>query len=137
MVYEASNKPFRYLKGKVPARYWATKKKLTGMLKIFNECLRKTMPNHKNINKFVHFKIVAGCVDYDEEIIDGKFFWINCEVDERLICKLTDPSMRGQLRIGASPINLYGGGVVSETKAKLAKKISQEEVACVNKSINE
>ena len=132
-VYEASEKPFRYMKAKIPLRYWATKKKLTGMLRIFNPCLRQTLPNHKNVKKIVHFKIIAGCVDQSENI-EGKYFWIQCEVDERLISQLTDPTMRGALQLGASPINLYGGGIVGETKKKLAEKINMEAKEVTNKA---
>ena len=47
-------------------------------------------------------------------------------MDERIISKLTDPIMKGCFKIGASPIQLFGGGIVSETKEKLSKKITAE-----------
>ena len=135
VVYEAEERPFRYLKGKIPKRYWASKSKLTNMLRMFNPCLRKTLPNHKNVKKLVHFKIIAGCVDPEETIIDNKYFWIQIEVDERLIHILTEPGMRGTLKLGASPINLYGGGIVSETKEKLKLKITTAANEVIDKDI--
>ena len=126
VVYDASKKPFRYMKAKIPARLWSTKKRLTSLFTLFNECLRTPLPNHKGIMKNIHFKIVAGCTDYESEIKEGKYFWIQIEMDERIISKLTDPIMKGCFKIGASPIQLFGGGIVSETKEKLSKKITAE-----------
>jgi hypothetical protein len=126
VVYDASKKPFRYMKAKIPARLWSTKKRLTSLFSLFNECLRIPLPNHKGIMKNIHFKIVAGCTDYESEIKEGKYFWIQIEMDERMISKLTDPIMKGCLKIGASPIQLFGGGIVSETKEKLTKKLTAE-----------
>ena len=126
VVYDASKKPFRYMKAKIPKRLWSTKKRLTSLFSLFNECLRVPLPNHKGVMKHIHFKIVAGCTDYEAEIKEGKYFWIQLEMDERIISKLTDPAMKGCLRLGASPIQLFGGGIVAQTKEKLTKKLTDE-----------
>ena len=47
-------------------------------------------------------------------------------MDERIISRLTDPVMKGCLKVGASPIQLFGGGIVFETKEKLTKKLTDE-----------
>lgn len=128
MVYSASQKPFRYMKCKIPKKMWDTKKRLQALFKATNPCLNMKVPDETNPgkNRQVRFKIVAGCHDYEAEIIMNKFFWIQVEVDEKLMPILTGNEHRGALKLGASPINLIGGGIVSETKKQIERELTQQ-----------
>ena len=124
VVYSATEKPFRYMKCKVPKKMWNSKKKLQFLFKASNNCLNQKFPNSEGIPTPVHFKITAGCHNYKEEIIQNKFFWIQMEVDEKLMPTLTGTAQKGSLKLGASPINLLGGGIVSETKRQIEKSLA-------------
>lgn len=127
IVYSASQKPYRYMKCKVPKKFWDTKKRLQFCFKASNPCLRQRFPDAANPGKtkVAHFKITAGCFDKAAEMIDDKFFWVQVEIDEQLMPILTGSEMRGGLKLGASPINLIGGGIVSETKKNIEKELTQ------------
>lgn len=125
VVYSASQKPFRYMKCKVPKKMWNSKKKLQALFKASNNCLKTTFPNDEGVQILAHLKITAGCHNYREEIINDKFFWIQMEIDERLMPFLTGADQKGALKLGASPISLIGGGIVSETKKQIEKQLRQ------------
>jgi hypothetical protein len=124
VVYSATEKPFRYMKCKIPKKMWNTKRKLQCLFKASNNCLNQKIPNSEGVLSNVHFKITAGCHDYKEEIINNRFFWIQMEVDEKLMPTLTGINQKGSLKLGASPINLIGGGIVSETKKQIEKSLT-------------
>ena len=46
------------------------------------------------------------------------------EIDEKLMPTLTGTDQRGALKLGASPISLIGGGIVSETKKQIEKQLT-------------
>ena len=81
----------------------------------------KKMWNSEAVLADVHFIITAVCYDYKEEIINNKFFWIQMEVDEKLMPTLTGIDQRGSLKLGASSFNLIGGGIVQRLKSKLRR----------------
>jgi hypothetical protein len=124
VVYSASEKPFRYMKCKVPKKMWNSKKVLQALFKASNNCLKSTYPTDDGTQREVHFKITAGCHNYKEEIINNKFFWVQMEIDEKLMPTLTGTDQRGALKLGASPISLIGGGIVSETKKQIEKQLT-------------
>ena len=127
VVYSASQKPFRYMKCKIPKKMWDTKKRLQFLFRTTNNCLKNRVPDEANPGKtrLVRFKIVAGCHNYNAEIVNDRFFWIQIEVDELLMPILTGNEHRGALKLGASPITLIGGGIVSETKRNIEKQMTQ------------
>ena len=83
------------------------------------------MWNSEAVLADVHFIITAVCYDYKEEIINNKFFWIQMEVDEKLMPTLTGINQRGSLKLGASSFNLIGGGIVQRLKSKLRRILQQ------------
>ena len=48
---------------------------------------------------------------------------------------LTGNELKGALKLGASPINLIGGGIVSETKKNLEKQMTQHLDEIVDQDI--
>lgn len=135
VVYSASQKPFRYMKCKVPKKMWNSKKKLQALFKASNNCLRSTYANEEGVPTQVHFKITAGCHNYREEIVNNKFFWVQMEIDEKLMPTLTGMDQRGALKLGASPISLIGGGIVSETKKQIEKQLTGDLDALVEEEL--
>ena len=55
-----------------------------------------------------------------------EFFWLQVEVDKKLMPLLTGSEHRGALKLGASPINLIVGGIVLETKKQIEKDLIQQ-----------
>ena len=123
VVFDSENKPFRYMRAKVPSEMWANRKTVEGMFKACNRILTKKSRNDKGKRKAPHFKICYGCESYEQDLDEDNpnYFWIQFEVDEKLLNKLAD--MKGRLRLGANSIMLLGGGMVAKAKEVIANQL--------------
>jgi hypothetical protein len=121
VVYNADQRPFRFMKAKVPLRY-ARKQPdhLTWLLKCSNDILEEKYMGEDKVEKEYHFKVVNG-MSGEELDEDSKFFIVDIEVDEKLFKPLT--GMMGKLKLGCSFINLQGGGMVRAAKQAIRAKI--------------
>ena len=133
-VFTTLTKPFRYMQAKIPIRHWDCRATTEGLFRAFNKCLHKRIRNDNGKKKLPHFKICFGCedknIDLDEK--DPRYFWVQFEVDERLMPELI--SLKGRLRLGTCPIQLLGGGMVKCAKDKIAKDLELEVEVVKNSS---
>ena len=125
VVFDSESKPFRYMRAKVPAELWANRKTVEGMFKACNRILTKKAKTDKGKRKAPHFKICYGCENYEQDLDEdnSNFFWVQFEVDEKLLNKLAE--MKGRLRLGANNIMLLGGGMVAKAKEVIANQLKE------------
>jgi hypothetical protein len=129
IVYDADEKPFRYMKAKIPPKFWENEyEELEDLIRISNVCLTKKFKMENGEQRDFHFKIVGGMTDKkvdivcDEETNKPKYFIIELEVDEKLFDDLI--KLNGKIKLGFSTILLQGGGVVKASKDKIRAEIN-------------
>ena len=122
-VYTSEARPFRYMKAKIPVEFWADRKTVQGAFIASNRCLNKRVLNAAGKREAPHFKICFGCESFEDDLdeFDKNYYWIQFSVDERLMNKLAE--LKGRLRLGATGIQLLGGGMVTKAKEVIADKL--------------
>jgi hypothetical protein len=125
-VFTSETKPFRYMRAKIPVEFWGDRKTVEGLFRISNKCLSKKIRNKVGIKRKVpHFKVSYGCENYEDDLDeeDARFYWVQFEVDERILTKIADE--KGRLRLGSNQIMLLGGGMVTLAKEKIASQLKE------------
>ena len=125
-VFTSENKPFRYMRAKIPVEFWGDKKTVEGLFRISNKCLTKKIRDREGVKRRApHFKVCFGCENYQDDLDeeDPRFYWVQFEVDERVLTKLAD--QKGRLRLGSNNIMLLGGGMVTLAKEKIASQLKE------------
>ena len=131
-VYTSDARPWRYMKAKVPVEFWGARKTIEGAFIASNSILnRKSVVDAAGKKCRPHFKICFGCEDYEADLDehDKNYYWLQFCVDERLMNKLAD--LKGRLRLGATSIQLLGGGMVTKAKEVIVEQI-KETINTVN-----
>ena len=97
------------------------------MIKACNRILTKKTRNDKGKRKAPHFKICYGCENYEDDLDedDPNFYWLQFEVDEKLLNTLADVNVKGRLKLGATNIMLLGGGMVAKAKERIADQLKE------------
>lgn len=122
-VFTSEARPFRYMKAKIPVEFWADRKTVQGAFIASNRCLNRRVKNAAGKREAPHFKICFGCESFEDDLdeADKNFYWVQFSVDERLMTKLAE--LKGRLRLGATAIQLLGGGMVTKAKEVIADKL--------------
>ena len=107
---------------KIHQKFWNCRTNVQLFIFNSNPCLRAMITDDNGVEKYPHFVIMEGCCE-DKEEIEGGYFWIDVEVDEKLFGDLI--ALKGQIKLGASYIKLIGGGMVSAAKTRLRDNINK------------
>ena len=125
-VFTSEARPWRYMKAKVPVEFWGSRKTIEGAFIASNSCLnRKCVVDAAGKKCRPHFKICFGCENYEDDLDehDSNYYWLQFSIDERLMNKLAD--LKGRLRLGATSIQLLGGGMVTKAKEVIAENMKE------------
>jgi hypothetical protein len=125
-VFTSEARPWRYMKAKVPVEFWGSRKTIEGAFIASNSCLnRKCVVDAAGKKCRPHFKICFGCENYDDDLDenDSNYYWLQFSIDERLMNKLAE--LKGRLRLGATSIQLLGGGMVTKAKEVIAEQMKE------------
>ena len=121
--YEQDAKPFRFMRGRVPKRFYTNKAHLQTLLKISNKVLRTKVVSDDGTERQPHFSVVFGCEDKEKDIVND-YFEVGLEIDEKIFINLIN--MKGQLKLSSGYVKLYGGGMVNAAKQKIKEDLEKE-----------
>lgn len=116
IVYEADEKPFRFVRGKIHHKFWRkSREHIQKMLLKSNKLLVGSYKNKDGKDQKYHFRVCTEMsTDKSQDCVNG-FYWLTLEIDEHLFQPLAS-EYKGKLKLGATEIMLQGSGMVRAAK---------------------
>ena len=120
-IYGPDNRPYKYYKIRVPARFWHTPERFIDLIKHFNKELDYSYLAG-NFYKQAHLRVSSGLKDRTTEIEQG-FFVVTLEVEENMEAKIVEKN--GIIMIGPNALEIKGGRIEKAIEEYEKKKQEQ------------